>query len=197
MKKLLSFIAVFAAALLTAADIALPAPVRTGGMSLADALNTRHTVRRFADRALTMQEFADVLWMANGINRPDGKRTAPSARNRQEIMIYVALPEGAYLYDPAANALKPVVKRDLRAAAGGFKAPCYLILVADVQKQPMRDFDVIDTGYVSQNIYLAVTARGLGTCAMWRIADRDALKKELDLGENLPILVHPVGEPAK
>lgn len=197
MKKLLSFAAVFAAALLTAADIALPAPVKTGGMSLADALNTRHTVRRFAERALTRQELADILWMANGINRPDGKRTAPSARNRQEIMIFVALPDGAYLYDAATNTLKPVVKRDLRAAAGGFKAPCYLILVADMGKQTSRDFAQIDVGYVSQNIYLAVTAKGLGTCAMARIADRAALQKELNLGQNLLLLAHPVGEPLK
>ena len=197
MKRLALALAGLLSATLAAADLTLPPPRKSGGMSLAEALNTRRTVRRFAERELTAQELSDVLWMANGVNRPDGKRTAPSARNRQEIMIYVALPDGAYLYDVASHSLKPVVKRDLRASAGAFKAPCYLILVADVQKQPMRDFDLIDAGYVSQNIYLAVTANGLGTCAMWRIADRDALQKELDLGKDLLVLVHPVGVPKK
>ncbi|MCI5779966.1 MAG: SagB/ThcOx family dehydrogenase [Lentisphaeria bacterium] len=192
----LSILCLLSAAL-SAADLALPAPRKSGGMTLAEALNTRHTVRRFAERQVTLPELSAVLWMANGVNRPDGKRTAPSARNRQEIMIYVTTADGTYLYDAPAHALKEVTKTDLRAAAGGFPAPCYLILVADTRKQTQRDFALIDSGYVSQNIYLAARSLGLGTCAMARIADRDTLRRELALGENLLLLVHPLGTPAK
>ena len=56
-------------------------------------------------------------------------------------------------------------------------------------------FAAVDTGYVSQNIYLAAQANGLGTCAMGSIADRKMLIKKLDLGKNVPLLVHPVGVP--
>ena len=56
---------------------------------------------------------------ANGINRPDGKRTAPSALNKQDIDIYVIMKEGAYLYDAKANSLQPIAKGDHRAAVAG------------------------------------------------------------------------------
>ena len=197
MKSITLSVLCLLSAALTAADLALPAPQKSGGMTLAEALNTRHTVRRFTDRQVTLPELSAVLWMANGVNRPDGKRTAPSARNKQEIMIYVTTADGTYLYDASAHALKEVTKTDLRSAAGAFPAPCYLILVADMQKQTRRDFALIDSGYVSQNIYLAATALNLGTCAMARIADRDALNRELGLGKNLTILAHPLGTPAK
>ena len=41
-------------------------------------------------------------------------RTAASASNSQEIDLYVALPEGIYLYEATAHRLAPVVAGDLR-----------------------------------------------------------------------------------
>ena len=52
----------------------LPAPVRTGGMPLQQALNARRTIRSYKADALTDQQISDLLWSANGVNRNDGKR---------------------------------------------------------------------------------------------------------------------------
>ena len=196
MKKLLTFAAVFmAAALFAAEEIQLPAPQKSGGMSLREALNNRRTVRKFQDKELTLQQISDMVWSANGINRPDGKRTAPSALNRRNILVYVALKDGAYLYDPQKHILEKVSDKDLRQSCGRFTAPCYIVLVGDLSKDNREIAAAVNGGYVSQNIYLAAVANGLGTCAMGSIANKNELIKELKLGKNTPYLVHPVGFP--
>ena len=73
------------------------------------ALSDRHSDREYADKELSLQDLSDLLWAANGINRPDGKRTAPSALNKQDIDIYVIMKEGAYLYDTKTNSLLQTV----------------------------------------------------------------------------------------
>ena len=80
--------------------IELPAPQRKGGMPLYEALNMRQTNRKFAEKPLSLQQISDLLWCANGVNREDGKRTAPSARNAREIEILVFLDKGVFLYIP-------------------------------------------------------------------------------------------------
>lgn len=81
------------------APIPLPAPKTEGGMPLMQALKLRSTSRSFAPDPLPIQTLADLLWAAWGINRPqDGKRTAPSARNVQEINVQVITAAGAYIY---------------------------------------------------------------------------------------------------
>src|SRR5271157_5681846 len=79
--------------------IQLPSPQTTGGKPLMQALKDRMSTRAYGEEKLPMQTLSNLLWAAFGINRPDGRRTAPSARNWQEIDIYVATPEGVYLYD--------------------------------------------------------------------------------------------------
>jgi hypothetical protein len=50
------------------------------------ALSERHSTREFASKALSLADLSDLLWAANGINRKDsGKRTAPSAMNKQDV----------------------------------------------------------------------------------------------------------------
>src|SRR5574344_2535802 len=89
-----------------AGDIALPKPRISGGMPLMEALNARRTERAFdTKKALPMQMVSDLLWAANGINRADGRRTAPTARNFQEQELYILLPEGGFFYDAKANKL--------------------------------------------------------------------------------------------
>jgi len=36
--------------------------------------------------------------------------------NRQQIDVYVALPEGLYLYEAKGHILKPIVSQDIRAS---------------------------------------------------------------------------------
>lgn len=79
-----------------------------------EALSKRHSAREFASEPLPLQLLSNLLWAAYGINRVDGRRTAPSALNAQEIDIFVALPSGAYRYDAVANVLTLVAASDVR-----------------------------------------------------------------------------------
>ena len=92
--------------------IKLSSPDKNRGSSIMKALSDRHSDREYAAKELSLQDLSDLLWAANGINRPDGKRTAPSALNKQDIDIYVIMKEGAYLYDAKANSLQPIAKGD-------------------------------------------------------------------------------------
>lgn len=189
-------------------DIALPSPQIEGGKPLMQALSARRTTRAFGDQALPRQTLANLLWAAFGINRPEtGGRTAPSARNWQEIEIYVALPEGLYRYDAKANTLRRVLGEDIRAQAGtqshAREAPATLIYVADEKRTGLasaetRDFyAAADTGFIAQNVYLFCASEGLGT-VVYASIDRERLAKTmgLALGQRIT-LAQSVGYPRR
>ena len=70
--------------------ISLPEPQLEGGRPLMQALKERRSLRRFGPQSLPLPVLSNLLWAALGINRvKQGKRTAPTARNRQEIDIYI------------------------------------------------------------------------------------------------------------
>ena len=99
--------------------LALPPLRQGGGLPLMQALARRQSQREFDPVALPLPVLSDLLWAAAGVNRPDsGGRTAPSAMNAQEVDLYVALPEGLYLYDPHAHALQRTVAADVRRVTG-------------------------------------------------------------------------------
>lgn len=188
-------------------EILLPEPQKTGGMPLMEALSKRVTCRSFDSKNLTSQQLSSLLWAAFGINRPDGKRTAPSARNFQETDIYVLMEQGAYMYQAKANKLIQVLNDDIRNLGGTQSfvkdAPVTLILIADLSKmgngktEEKINFAYIDAGYVSQNIYLFCTSEGLATGARAGI-DHQVLSKKLNLRESQAIiLAHCVGYPKK
>ncbi len=193
------------AAAQTLSPIQLPAPRTNGGKPLMQALKERHTTREFAARPLAPQVLSDLLWAAFGVNRPDGHRTAPSARNWQEIDIYVALPEGVYVYDAKANVLQPVVSGDLRGAAGTqsfvAQAAANLIYVSDGKKtgnaspEDRTSMTYADTGFIAQNVYLFCASEGLVSVVRASV-DRPALAKQLKLRpEQMITLAQSVGYP--
>ncbi len=99
-----------------AQTIKLAEPTKKGGLPVMEALSIRASVGGWSDRELSSQDLSDLLWAANGINRPDiKKRTASSAMNAQDVDIYVFMKAGVYIYDAANHALDPVVSGDHRA----------------------------------------------------------------------------------
>jgi nitroreductase len=92
--------------------IKLNEPNKERGLPVMKALSVRASAREWSDRKVELQDVSDLLWAANGINRPDGKRTASSAMNAQDVDIYVFVKVGAYLYDAKAHALVPVLAGD-------------------------------------------------------------------------------------
>ncbi len=195
------------AAVSNAADpVPLPGPRMEGGKPLMQALKDRMTIRSFSDEKLSLQTLSNLLWAAFGINRPDGRRTAPSAKNWQEIDIYVATSDGLFLWDAQKNVLSPISTKDLRALTGTQTyvkdAAIDLVYVADYSKVSGGGTDQnllvgADTGFISQNVYLFCASEGLATVVRASI-DRDALAKELKLKpEQKIIFAQSVGYPKK
>jgi nitroreductase len=183
----------------------LPPPQMAGGMPLLQALHERKSQREFAPDPLPPQVLSNLLWAAWGVNRPDsGKRTAPSAMNRQEMDVYVALASGTYLYEAPTHRLLPVVGDDLRALTGGQAyvgtAPVNLVYVARVKPGAGQDwltFDGALAGFIGENVYLFCASEGLATVVRGMV-DRDALAKAMKLGPDQKIiLAQTVGFPKK
>ena len=189
-------------------DVKLPKPRMDGGKPLMQALKERATAREFGDRKLSEQTLSDLLWAACGVNRPEsGKRTAPSARNWQEIDIYVAQENGLYLYDAAQNLLKAVLAEDIRAATGTQPfvktAPLNLIFVSDyarikdAKEADKAMYSATDTGFISQNVYLFCASEGLATVVRG-LVDRNALAEKMKLrADQKVVLAQSVGYPKK
>lgn len=197
-------------ALCAAADLkpmALPAPRTEGGKPLMQALKERHSTREFDRAALSPALLSNLLWAADGISRPDGRRTAPTASNRQEVDVYVVLASGAYLYAAKEHQLQPVAEGDLRALTGTQDfirdAPLNLVYVADFARmggnseQDKAVYSATGVGFVSQNVYLFCASEGLATVVRASV-DRPALAKALHLRPQQHIvLAQTVGYPKK
>lgn len=186
--------------------IQLPAPQTTGGMPLMHALKARHSTREFSSKKLPLQVLSNLLWAAFGVNRPEsGKRTAPSAMNRQEIHIYVATADGLYVYDAQDNRLDPVLSDDVRAATGtqSFvgEAPVNLVYVADLARagggraEELALYMGADTGVIAQNVYLFCASEGLAVVVRGSV-NRPTLAKAMRLRPDQKIiLAQTVGYP--
>ena len=148
-------------------------PNSSGGMPLIEALKLRRSTRAYSERLLEPQVLSDLLWAANGINRPSGDHTAPYWRHIMVIDIYAAMADGLWLYDPKAHALILRASSDLRALTGTQDfvgaAPLNLIYVAhgermtDVGPEEQRLFASADACFVGQNVYLFCASEGLAT----------------------------------
>lgn len=178
----------------------LPKPDKKAKMTLFQALDRRESVREYSDREIPERTLSNLLWAACGINRPgQGRITAPSAINAQDITVYVCRQDGAWKYDAAAHALTKVSDKELRKQVAGFQdfaatAPVSLVLVSDISKvRNHSELGAMDAGYVSENICLACTALGLATVPRATM-DKAELAKELKLGDSEVLMLNnPVG----
>ena len=187
--------------------VKLPPPQTDGGRPLMQVLKDRKSTRDFGPGTLSPQTLSNLLWAAFGINRPDGRRTAPSTMNWQEVSIYVATPEGVYIYDAKGNVLNPVLAGDFRAAMGTQSyvkdAAVNLAYVSDLSKtdnaasSEAEMYTAADVGFIAQNVYLYCASEGLATVVRAGI-DKPALAKTLNLQpQQKIILAQSVGYPKK
>jgi len=183
------------AATILAQDISLPAPQRTGGKGVFDAINQRQSYKDPAETPVDLQSLSDLLWAAYGFNRED-HRVVPSALNKQELFVYVILKEGAYLYDAKANKLILIAKGDHRQDAGKqdyvYVAPVNLIYVVDKSKETGTGA-YISCGCAVQNVYLACASKELG-CSVRTSIKKEELQKLLHLTDQQePIAGQTIG----
>ncbi|MDR0304747.1 MAG: nitroreductase family protein [Chitinispirillales bacterium] len=174
-------------------EIKLPQPNKTGGMPLMEALANRKTSRDFSSKELSNQQLGNLLWAMWGINRSDGKRTAPSARNWQETELFVVKPEAVYKYNAKNHSLEEVKSGDHRNIAGAQdfakKAPLNILLAANTAlmgKDEADDLNTahIDAGFIAQNAYLYCTSEGLN-CVVRLMIDRDEIRKTLGFDKKI------------
>ncbi len=189
--------------------IKLNPPRLDRGLPVMRALEARASAQEFGGRQLDLQDISDLMWSANGINRPQGgKRTAPSAMNAQDVDVYLLLEEGAYLYDAPKHRLEPVAPGDFRPLAAGRQgkfaaAPAICLLVSDISRFSHGDdslkmvWAAEDAGIVSQNIALFCAGAGLATRPRASM-DGPRLKEALKLSPTQhPMLNCPVSYPVK
>lgn len=189
-----------------AGEIILPEPDLKSGKPLMQCMAQRRSLRRFDSRALPLQMVSEILYAADGINRKDGRKTVPTARNKQNQSVYAFTADGVYFYNNKTHSLVPVLKGDYRKICGkqSFhqKAPLVLLFVADMSAigetpELQSLYAGNHSGHASQNVYLYAASKGLSTvvCGM---LDRDLLKKTLKLEPSCQVIFsQPVAFPAK
>lgn len=161
--------------------IKLQKPDLNAGVPLMEAFAKRHSERNFKQEALSFKHLSEVMWVAYGINRNDGKRTVPSALAVCPLEVYAVLDDGLYSYSPEAHCLEMLKEGDFRKQAGNQpfvqSAPLNLLYFANFKKykntgNEMIDrlmenddvknrFALLDAGHCSQNVYLYCASEGL------------------------------------
>lgn len=208
MKKITLLLSLLVVALCArAADnvIELSKPDMNRSATVMKAFSERKSTREYAAEKLSMTDLSDLLWAANGINRPaEEKRTAPSARNKQDVDVYVLFEQGVYLYNAKEHKLHLVNTGDHRAAVAAGQdyaktASVVLVLVSDLarlgnpEEEHTLAMGAVDVGIVSQNISIFCSAAHLATVPRGYM-DFDKVKEALKLNTTQrPLINHPVG----
>ena len=165
----------------TATRMELPAPNKTGGMPLMQALNARRSIKtNYSGAALSAQQLSDLLWATWGVNREDGRRTAPTAMNRQDVRVYVALENGVWQYD-AGHALIKVLDGDWRSQMGGGS----LTLLYAIPQA--NEWGGAHVGSLYQNAALYCASAGLGNFV--HVSGLHALDGKLPLPEGWKVYI--------
>jgi len=170
----------------------------------AEPFASRVSAEEFSAEAVPAEILAKLLWAANGINRANGKRTAATALNKQEVDIFVIREDGSFFAEIGENEIQlvPRSKKDLRAAVVGGQtkfgnAPVMLLLVANLEKFSMMPAEhaliaaSVDTGGVMQNILLFCAQENLAARPRMSM-DAETLSKELSLPEKSRPLINVV-----
>ena len=158
--------------------ITLPAPDKTGGLPVMEALALRKSSRNFRDTELAADELSALLWAAGGVNRPDGKLVYPTAMNARDLIIFAFTKSAVYRYNPEPHTLTVIERGDYRSCAAvqdfGAKAAVNLVYVQDSSRWPkidatpeqVRQAGFAHTGFSMQNVYLYAVSQGWGARAV-------------------------------
>ncbi len=190
--------------------IELPKPKEAAGVDLLAAIKGRHTTRDYdAAKPIPEEVLATVLWAADGVNRANGKHTAPTALGVRHMRIYVCRADGAWRYDQDAHVLLAVTKDDLRGKIGVQKfvadAQAVIVLTSDLSAfdakaaradaERRREWSHCAAGAIAQNVYLAAEAFGLGTVIAGGV-NAEVARKSLELkADEVPLYIMPLGYP--
>ncbi len=196
--------------------IKLSPPDTTRGLPFMKALAVKASATAWSDKELSLQDLSDLLWAANGLNRPaENKTTASSAMNAHDVDIYVFMQAGVFVYDYRTHQLTPVASGDFRsailpqrpprpgaerpAAPSTPEAAIQIVLVSDAARfragsdEQRYEWGALDAGIVSENVTLFCAATGLKTRPR-AMMEKEKIKEVLKLRPTQRIFLnHPVG----
>lgn len=195
----------------------LPAPRMKGEVSVEEAISRRRSRRTYADEPLALEQISQLLWCAQGITGPRGrKRASPSAGATYPMQVYLVvgrdgvegLQAGVYLYHPEGHRLQHIIEEDVQqelAAAALDQdfihaAPVDIVLAADYSRttrrygQRGRRYVHMEAGHTGQNLYLQAEAAGLATVTVGAFRDEE-VARVCGLRDGLePLYILPVGK---
>lgn len=157
--------------------------------ALMELLNTRKSERIYnKNKQIDNKTLSEILWAANGSNKY-GRRTIPTARNEQNLKVFVLEENGVWFYNAQENRLEKISDENAIPYTGEkqdfvFDAPVHLIYTSSDQH-----WGSAHAGSAYQNVYLYATARGLATVIRGLI-NFDALHKSLKLNKDEFVIAH-------
>ena len=174
-----------------------------------------HGAHLIASRPLDLGQISQLLWSGDGTSDSRGLRTSPSAGATFPLDLYLVvgergvkdLPAGVYHYEVAAHVLTPAAPGDVRSTVAraslnqGWmtQAPVLVVITGEYRRCTSRygergvRYTHMEAGNVSQNLFLAAEALGLGAGIVGAFEDQ-ALTQVLKLpSAHEPLLVMPVG----
>jgi len=167
-------------------------------MEIFETIFSRRSIRKFLEKPVEEEKIRKILEAAT---------FAPSAGNTQEWR-FIKIKNSHSSSKGARVLRRQSLKSQIAEAALGqmfiAQAPVVIVVCADLLEIEMAYGDkgkelysLLDCGMAAQNLMLAATAEGLGTCPVGAF-DEEEIKEILDLPENLrPVLIIPVGYPAE
>jgi len=203
-----------------ARKVILPTP-SFAGLSVEKAIQKRASVRSFSEKALNLEQLAQILLSTNGITQQRGgiaRRAIPSGGALYALDVYIiadnveSLTDGLYHFQVSDTSLELIEEGDLSDAicnaanqqrAVGL-SPLTVILTARFDRMTKKYADrgyryvYIEAGAACENIYLQATSLGMGTVAVGAFND-DAANKLLGIDglNEATLLIMPIGFPAK
>jgi len=193
--------------------VALQAPETTGTRTLERMLVRRRSVRNYSPKPLPLAAVSQLLWAAQGITAPGGRRTAPSAGALYPLELQLVavrvedLAAGLYRYLPGSHRLRrvsgevdlPALLRAAYRQQALAQAAAVVVIAAVEQRTAPKygartgQFVAFEAGAASQNLALQVAALGLGTVVIGAFDDSAVVHAlRLAPGER-PLALMPVG----
>jgi len=194
--------------------IKLPAPAHDGKLAVESALLQRMSIRNYKQEPVKLKEISQLLWAAQGISRPGGYRTCPSAGALYPLELQLVagridgLACGTYRYSCANHAIlcedENDIRHDLAMAALGqsmiSRAPATIAISAVFERTTRKygergiRYICMEAGHAAQNIHIQAVSLNLGTVVIGAFRDIE-VKKALGLQpDESPLLLMPVGK---
>ena len=164
------------------------------GPTAVQAIARRRSVRTYADRPMSIDQFGRLLYLSGGVTaglHGNARRAAPSSGALYPIELYAVvhrvegIEPGVYHYVPRGHALERLRTGDFRQSVVDqgigqeFLGTCGVVLFLTMILQRMRPryqdrsyrYGLLEAGHIGENAYLAAASMCLGVCGIGAFMD--------------------------